>query len=190
MRQKFTQEQNEAFYLAAAKMFQETFGANNCISPSGQVVKEVFFPAYRDRFGTAWGSSRPKKKQSACETASPSSSRPGSWRRWSANRQRPRFEQIMSKVISEFEPFRYERYPECDIKRSRNNSTNKQFKAEFVLKVLRSLQKLERINSEANITVVDALGGGPTPCCTVIERSGNRLAPCKMTHNDKCRKQF
>ncbi|CAL5976296.1 Hypothetical_protein [Hexamita inflata] len=62
MRQKFTQEQNEAFYLAAAKMFQEAFGANNCISPSGQVVKEVFFAAYRDRFGYGLGLFKTKEE--------------------------------------------------------------------------------------------------------------------------------
>ncbi|CAL5976294.1 Hypothetical_protein [Hexamita inflata] len=62
MRQKFTQEQNEAFYLVAAKMFQEAFGANNCISPSGQVVKEVFFAAYRDRFGYGLGLFKTKEE--------------------------------------------------------------------------------------------------------------------------------
>ncbi|CAL5976312.1 Hypothetical_protein [Hexamita inflata] len=91
MRQKFTQEQNEAFYLAAAKMFQEAFGANNCISPSGQVVKEVFFAAYRDRFKYGLGLFTPKKRPSACETASPSKG--------------VEVDQILSKVISEFEPF-------------------------------------------------------------------------------------
>ncbi|CAL5976320.1 Hypothetical_protein [Hexamita inflata] len=106
MRQKFTQEQNEAFYLAAAKMFQEAFGANNCISPSGQVVKEVFFAAYRDRFGYGLGLFKTKEEAKRM--------RDGITKFFKARfvEKMERYtskgvevDQILSKVISEFEPF-------------------------------------------------------------------------------------
>ncbi|CAL6112675.1 Hypothetical_protein [Hexamita inflata] len=106
MRQKFTQEQNEAFYLAAAKMFQETFGANNCISPSGQVVKEVFFPAYRDRFGYGLGLFKTKEEAKRMRDGVTKFFKARFVEKMERYTDKGlAFEQIMSKVISEFEPF-------------------------------------------------------------------------------------
>ncbi|CAL6109200.1 Hypothetical_protein [Hexamita inflata] len=106
MRQKYTQEQNEAFYLDAAKMYQETFGVNNCISPSGAVAKEVFFPAYRDRFGYGLGLFTTKEEAKRM--------RDGITKFFKAmfvekmERYTDKgiaFEQIMFRVTSEFEPY-------------------------------------------------------------------------------------
>ncbi|CAL6112629.1 Hypothetical_protein [Hexamita inflata] len=106
MRQKYTQEQNEAFYLDAAKMYQEAFGVNNCISPSGQVVKEVFFPAYRDRFGYGLGLFTIKEEAKRM--------RDGITKFFKARFVEKMehytdkgiaFEQIMFRVTSEFEPY-------------------------------------------------------------------------------------
>ncbi|CAL6114657.1 Hypothetical_protein [Hexamita inflata] len=106
MRQKFTQEQNEAFYLAAAKMFQETFGVNNCISPSGQVVKEVFFPAYRDRFGYGLGLFTTKEEAKRMRDGITKFFKARFVEKMERYTDKGlAFEQIMSKVISEFEPF-------------------------------------------------------------------------------------
>ncbi|CAL6114655.1 Hypothetical_protein [Hexamita inflata] len=106
MRQKFTQEQNEAFYLDAAKMYQEAFGVNNCISPSGQVVKEVFFPAYRDRFGYGLGLFKTKEEAKRMRDGITKFFKARFVEKMERYTDKGlAFEQIMSKVISEFEPF-------------------------------------------------------------------------------------
>ncbi|CAL5976380.1 Hypothetical_protein [Hexamita inflata] len=106
MRRKYSVEQNEEFYLAAAKMFQETFGASNCISPSGQVVKEVFFAAYRDRFGYGLGLFKTKEEAKRMRDGITKFFKA----RFVEKMQRYTnkgmdFEQLMALVMGEFQPY-------------------------------------------------------------------------------------
>ncbi|CAL6112627.1 Hypothetical_protein [Hexamita inflata] len=106
MRQKYTQEQNEAFYLDAAKMYQEAFGVNNCISPSGQVVKEVFFPAYRDRFGYGLGLFTIKEEAKRMRDGVTKFFKARFVEKMERYTDKGiAFEQIMFRVTSEFEPY-------------------------------------------------------------------------------------
>ena len=87
-------------------MFQEAFGANNCISPSGQVVKEVFFAAYRDRFGYGLGLFKTKEEAKRMRDGATKFFKA----RFVEKMQRYTnkgmdFEQLMALVMGEFQPY-------------------------------------------------------------------------------------
>ncbi|CAL5976362.1 Hypothetical_protein [Hexamita inflata] len=106
MRRKYSVEQNEEFYLAAAKTYQDTFDVRNCISPSGQVVKEVFFAAYRDRFGYGLGLFKTKEEAKRMRDGITKFFKA----RFVEKMQRYTnkgmdFEQLMALVMGEFQPY-------------------------------------------------------------------------------------
>ncbi|CAL5987852.1 Hypothetical_protein [Hexamita inflata] len=106
MRRKYSVEQNEEFYQAAAKTYQDTFNVSNCISPSGQVVKEVFFAAYRDRFGYGLGLFKTKEEAKRMRDGITKFFKA----RFVEKMQRYTnkgmdFEQLMALVMGEFQPY-------------------------------------------------------------------------------------
>ncbi|CAL5976434.1 Hypothetical_protein [Hexamita inflata] len=106
MRRKYSVEQNEEFYLVAAKTYQDIFDVRNCISPSGQVAKEVFFPAYRDRFGYGLGLFKTKEEAKRMRDGVTKFFKA----RFVEKMQRYTnkgmdFEQLMALVMGEFQPY-------------------------------------------------------------------------------------